>query len=147
MLVLRRPFFETFRVSPSICICIYIYICSPGFLHKPLLPQRAGGSCSVLASFCGYTASKSALSRGYGRDRAVNNMIAFFWAVANALQWCPHFQWIPSDLNISEPLFTENISIGVERGLLGYLHFRSHESGMSTSGAVSAASSLSWSFE
>ena len=107
-------------------------------------------------SSCDNVAGKSALSLGYGRDRAINNMIAFFWAVANALQWSPHFEWVPSDLNISDPFSRQNISIGVERGWkqdtdLSALReiFASVATNLewATSAAVSAALSLSWCFK
>ena len=62
--------------------------------------------------FCDNMAGKAALIRGYGRDSTVNNLLACFWALAQRLRWQPHFEWVPSDLNISDPFSRGDCSIG-----------------------------------
>ena len=66
--------------------------------------------------FCEDTAGKAALTRGYGRDEQINNLLACFWAVAQRLHWQPHFEWVPSDLNIEDPFSRGDCSIGVRHG-------------------------------
>ena len=54
--------------------------------------------------FIDNTAGRAALNRGYGRDPAINHLLAFFWAFASRVQWSPHFEWVPSELNVSDPI-------------------------------------------
>ena len=47
---------------------------------------------------------RCALSKGYGKDLGVNNLLSFAWTWLCRAQRHPHFEWIPSDQNISDPV-------------------------------------------
>ncbi|CAE7663318.1 rlmN1 [Symbiodinium sp. CCMP2592] len=66
--------------------------------------------------FCDNQAGRSALERGYGREDSINNLIACFWCVASLKNWQPHFQWVPSEQNISDPFSRGDSSIGETHG-------------------------------
>ena len=55
-------------------------------------------------SFIGSSSGLAALQKGYGRDPAVNLLLTLFWAMASEQAWVPEFQWVPSDLNLADPV-------------------------------------------
>ena len=67
------------------------------FNMRSVLPQ-------FWVSFIDNHAGKFALQKGYGRDVCVNNLLSFFWAVVHEMGWFPHFRWVASQCNISDPI-------------------------------------------
>ena len=49
-------------------------------------------------------AGRSALQKGFGKDQRVNSIIQAFWALASHEGWFPIFQYVKSELNISDPI-------------------------------------------
>ena len=47
---------------------------------------------------------QSCLSKGYGRDPAINCVMSFLWCWFGRLQIYPHFEWVPSAQNIADPI-------------------------------------------
>ena len=74
--------------------------------------------CPYWLGFCDYTAGKAALAKGWGWDSepAVNNLLACFWSLSLHKGWQPHFEWVPSEQNISDPFSRGDASIGQSRG-------------------------------
>ena len=46
----------------------------------------------------------TALQKGFGRDERINTVISAFWSLATQARWVPEFRWVPSELNISDPI-------------------------------------------
>ena len=76
--------------------------------HSVLSPYWLG--------FCDNTAGKAALAKGWGSEPAVNNLLACFWSLSLHKGWQPHFEWVPSEQNISDPFSRGDTSIGQTRG-------------------------------
>ena len=51
-------------------------------------------------------AGLSALEKGFGRDQHVNHLLTFFWTLASVRSWVPQFEWVPSSLNLADPIST-----------------------------------------
>ena len=64
-----------------------------------------------LVAFIDNQAGLMALTKGYGGDPAVNGMLTFFWALLSALNLHLHFEWVPSSLNIADPISRRDFSI------------------------------------
>ena len=47
---------------------------------------------------------KTALTKGYGRDPCINNLLSFTWTLLARFHIMPHFEWVPSDQNIVDPI-------------------------------------------
>ena len=45
----------------------------------------------------------TALAKGFGRDEQ-NVLLTSFWGMATAQRWVPDFRWVPSNLNIADPI-------------------------------------------
>ena len=98
----------TSRRAYIYCLEIFGQVLAALTCHEILGPCWLG--------FCDNTAGKAALVRGYGRDASINNLLACFWALCQRLHWQPHFEWVPSDLNIADPFSRGDCSIGISRG-------------------------------
>ena len=56
-------------------------------------------------------AGKYALVKGYGKCAAINTLITAFWTLVEVNRWCPHFSYVKSGLNISDPVSRADDSI------------------------------------
>ncbi|CAE7252463.1 DNMT3B [Symbiodinium sp. CCMP2592] len=45
-----------------------------------------------------------ALQKGFGRDEQINAVLTGFWTLATQARWVPEFRWVPSALNIADPI-------------------------------------------
>ena len=53
-------------------------------------------------AFIDNVAGQWALTKGYGRDEAVNGVLAAFWSTAALAEWLPDFRRVPSKANVSD---------------------------------------------
>ena len=56
-------------------------------------------------------AGLSALEKGFGRDEHVNHLLTYFWTLASTLSWVPQFEWVPSELNLADPVSRGDLSV------------------------------------
>ena len=54
--------------------------------------------------FIDNTAGLAALAKGFSKEGAVNNLLAFFWCLCAELGWFGHFEWVASKLNPADPV-------------------------------------------
>lgn len=64
-----------------------------------------------LIAFIDNQAGLQAIQKGYGSDPAVNGMLTFFWALVARLGLFIHFEWVPSELNISDPISRRDLTM------------------------------------
>ena len=64
-----------------------------------------------MVAFIDNQAGLMALTKGYGADRSVNGMLTFFWALLSVLNLHLHLEWVPSHLNIADPISRRDFSI------------------------------------
>ena len=55
-------------------------------------------------AFIDNVAGQFALMKGYGRDPAVNGILAAFWGLGPDRAWCPEFYRVPSAFNVSDAI-------------------------------------------
>jgi hypothetical protein len=66
-----------------------------------------------IIAFCDNAAGTAALSKGFstsGSDQAVNNLLAMCWSFLARMGWNVHFEWIPSEQNIADPVSRGDLS-------------------------------------
>ena len=56
-------------------------------------------------------AGLSALEKGFGRDAHVNQLLTYFWTLAARASWVPQFEWVPSGLNLADPISRADFSV------------------------------------
>ncbi len=61
-------------------------------------------------------AALQALTKGYGRDPSVNNLISFFWHLVARLELQVTLTWVPSELNISDPISRGDMRLAHDHG-------------------------------
>ena len=61
-------------------------------------------------------AGKCALQKGYGKDCRVNAIITAFWTLASHHGWFPSFQYVKSELNISDKISRHDVAFAHEAG-------------------------------
>ena len=71
---------------------------------------------SFFLMFIDNQAGKTALQKGYGSDGRVNAIITAFWVLAAERNWFPAFQYVKSDLNISDPISRHDVEIAQREG-------------------------------
>ena len=59
-------------------------------------------------------ASLQALRKGYGRDASVNGLLCLFWSFVTRLGLEVVFEWVPSHLNISDPISRRDCQIAID---------------------------------
>jgi len=64
---------------------------------------------SIIA-FIDNTAGQAALSKGYGKDPAINGMISAFWSLAAHQGWFVEFERVPSKANIADAVSRHYLS-------------------------------------
>ena len=52
-----------------------------------------------------------ALMKGYGTDEHINLLLTVFGEMATTQRWFPEFRWVPSALNIADPISREDFSV------------------------------------
>ena len=76
-------------------------------LLKDLLPSQ-------VLSFVDNQASLQALKKGYGRDASINGLLCLFWSLITRLGIEVAFEWVPSHLNISDPISRRDVHLAEE---------------------------------
>ncbi len=61
-------------------------------------------------------AALQALTKGYGRDPSVNNLVSFFWHLVARLELQVALTWVPSELNISDPISRGDMRLAHDHG-------------------------------
>ncbi|CAE7266077.1 unnamed protein product [Symbiodinium microadriaticum] len=56
----------------------------------------------TIVAFIDNTAGQAALTKGYGKDAAVNGMISAFWTLAARRGWFVEFERVPSKANVAD---------------------------------------------
>ena len=116
-LVLRingEPFFSHGQVPPHVLrrYCsrkAYIYfleivtqvICLTFFRQQ--LPH-------LVVSFIDNQPGKHALTKGFGKDRAINRLLAMVWRLITHYQWHVSFEWVRSQCNIADGVSRHDLS-------------------------------------
>ena len=67
-------------------------------------------------AFIDNVAGQFALMKGYGKDPAVNGILASFWGLAAERQWAPDFYRVPSESNISDAISRGDDSVARREG-------------------------------
>ena len=58
-----------------------------------------------------------ALTKGYGKDGAVNGILAAFWSTAALCEWLPDFRRVPSKANVtSDAVSRGDLSMAEQAG-------------------------------
>ena len=52
-----------------------------------------------------------ALQKGFGRDDCINLVVTWFWVLVTHQRWVPEFRWVPSALNIADPISRGDMSM------------------------------------
>ena len=125
-----------------------------------LLPLLAFGARlpSLWTAYIDNAAGQWALLKGYGKDDAVNGVLAAFWASAARHCWFPEFIRVPSKANISDAVSRDDLRQASAEGwswldlpvddILNVLLRAADDLEFATDEAASALASLSseWSF-
>ena len=94
----RRAFIYMLEaVTPLICF----------LLLRDLAPSH-------VIAFVDNQASLQALREGYGRDVSINGLLCLFWALVTRLNTQIVFEWVPSHLNISDPVSRKNFQMATD---------------------------------
>ena len=56
----------------------------------------------TVVAFIDNTAEQAALTKGYGKDPAINGMISAFWTLAARRGWFVEFERVPSKANVAD---------------------------------------------
>ena len=75
----------------------------------PILPKE-------WISFIDNQAGRAALMKGWGTDERVNLLLECFWKFAASRHWRPHFEWVPSHCNITDPISREDFTMARQKG-------------------------------
>ena len=67
-------------------------------------------------SFCDNRAGLAAISKGYGRDETINNLLSWFHALSTRMRWHGHFEWVSSSANLSDKISRGDLSIAATHG-------------------------------
>ena len=62
------------------------------------------------------SAGEAVLRKGYGKDVAVNGVLAAFWALASKMQWSPEFNRVKSESNIADAVSRGDLSTAKAQG-------------------------------
>ena len=66
--------------------------------------------------FIDNTAGLAALAKGFSKESAVNNLLAFFWCLCAELGWFGHFEWVASKLNPADPVSRAELQSAIKYG-------------------------------
>ena len=107
---LPQPFIEKFVTRRAFIYMMEIMaaVIAVTFLHAELPP--------FFILFIDNQAGKTALQKGYGSDCRVNTIITAFWMLAADHNWHPSFQYVKSELNISDPISRHEIGMARKAG-------------------------------
>ena len=67
-------------------------------------------------AFIDNVAGQWALTKGYGRDPAVNGVLAAFWSQAAEMGWLPDFRRVPSKANVADAVSRGDVATAVSMG-------------------------------
>ncbi len=96
----RRAFIYLLEAIAPVIACV---------LMRDFLSQH-------LLAFVDNQASLQALRKGYGRDFAINGLLCFFWSFATRLGLHLAMEWVPSHLNIADPVSRHDCKGACEAG-------------------------------
>ena len=100
----RRAFIYMMEVLAAVMAVV--------FLQEELPPY--------FVMFVDNQAGRCALQKGYGNDARVNAIITAFWALVSHKMWYPVFKYVPSALNISDPISRHDTSQAQQAGWTEY---------------------------
>ena len=121
VLSVRGHTFYAFGRAPTFLLRKYCKRKAFIYFLEMLAPILVVASCHrmmtpFLVSFIDNQSGLAALSKGYGSDPAINGIIAFFWSFMGALGIFAHFEWVPSQLNISDPVSRRDVTLAEHNG-------------------------------
>ena len=64
----------------------------------------------TVVAFIDNTAGQAALTKGYGKDAAINGMISAFWNLAARQGWFVEFERVPSKANVADAVSRDDFS-------------------------------------
>ena len=64
----------------------------------------------TIVAFIDNTAGQAALTKGYGKDAAVNGMISAFWTLAARRGWFVEFERVPSKANVADAVSRDDFT-------------------------------------
>ena len=64
----------------------------------------------TIVAFIDNTAGQAALTKGYGKDAAVNGMISAFWTLAARRGWFVEFERMPSKANVADAVSRDDFT-------------------------------------
>ena len=67
-------------------------------------------------AFIDNVAGQWALTKGYGKDPAVNGVLAAFWSTAALADWLPDFRRVPSKANVADAVSRGDLSVARRLG-------------------------------
>ena len=56
----------------------------------------------MMISLIDNQAGLAALTKGYGKDPCINNLLALTWRLIGHFRWQIHWEWVRSELNIAD---------------------------------------------
>ena len=68
---------------------------------------------TAIIAFIDNTAGQAALTKGYGKDGAVNGVIAAFWSLAAHHGWLVEFERVPSKANVADAVSRDDFGRAV----------------------------------
>ena len=71
---------------------------------------------TAIIAFIDNTAGQAALTKGYGKDGAVNGMIAAFWSLAAHQGWLVEFERVPSKANVADAVSRDDFGRAMAEG-------------------------------
>jgi hypothetical protein len=81
-----------------------------------IVAQVAVANFLPFVAFVDNEAGKFALNKGYGRDPAVNGLLAMYWSLAADFGWNPHFERVSSKANVSHAVSRKDFSRATAEG-------------------------------
>ena len=93
----------------------YIFFLEVNAQLLALLPNR-GRLDSFWVCFIDNTAGLAALAKGFSKESAVNNLLAFFWCLCAELGWFGHFECVASKLNPADPVSRGELQSAIKYG-------------------------------
>lgn len=79
----------------------------PILLLRHLLPH-------LVVAYVDNQAGMQALGKGYGKDPRVNSFISFVTKVLADLHVLVHYEWVPSNQNISDPISRKDFQLAIQ---------------------------------
>ena len=79
-------------------------------------PLASDGTLEARLAFIDNVAGQWALTKGYGKDPAVNGVLAAFWSTAALADWLPDFPPVPSKANVADAISRGGLAMARRMG-------------------------------